>query len=392
MIKRLLITCEFPPITGGQGSYLKNLWSNLDPAENILLVPSVCKSTIKSAAESRFAFMPVSIGETWPLRLLRIKVLFFSMLMSCIKYEPGEIHAGQLIAGGICGLIIHFLFGIPYVIYCYGADLLEFSRYFWARPLIRSIFANSRRIITISRYTSGLIQHLYNPRTEIAIINPCVEDRFFVHDPALTENLRRRYALDNKKVVITIGRLVERKGHDTVIKALAILRKTVPAIHYLIVGDGPNRLFLENLAQSTGVSDVITFCGKATPDELPSYYRLGEIFIMVPRILQQKGDVEGFGIVYLEANAAGLPVVASRTGGIPDAVENGANGLIVNDPTDSAEIAAVLAELFSNDALRMTLSLTSEAWVKKFSPESQRKLWLEAIGCTAEFGLKSRAC
>lgn len=378
-MKRLFVTCEYPPIIGGQAAYLKNLWSDLDKNENVLLVPSICRSPNFLHPAMHIAYMSVPSGEGWLSRSARLTMLFLAMVRTCMTFRPQEIHAGQLVVGGACALLIRLLFNIPYCVYCYGADVLEFSRYPWARALVRAIFANSGRIITISAYTEGLIKDLYHPKTVISIINPCIEDRFFDHRPAPNEALRRRHGLGEKKVLLTISRLVERKGHDVVIKSLPFLRKAVPDIHYLIVGDGPCRARLEALAAETGVAGLVSFCGSVSKDELPDYYCLGNVFVMVPRMLDRKGDVEGFGIVYIEANALGLPVVASRCGGIVDAVEDNTNGLLVNDPTDAREVAAACEKVLLNDTLRRTLSTNARRWARKFSCESQRKKWREAV-------------
>lgn len=378
-MKRLFVTCEYPPIIGGQGAYLKNLWSDLDKDENVLLVPSVCFSRSKTNPAMRFAFMSVPRSERWLSRFVRLIMVFLAMVRQCSTFKPQEIHAGQLVVGGASALLIRLLFKIPYCVYCYGADVLEFSRYPWARLLVRAIFANSGRIITISGYTAGLIRDLYHPKAVISIVKPCIEDRFFEHRPLPDEGLRRRYGLEAGKVMLTVGRLVERKGHDIVIKSLPILREHVPGVHYLILGDGPYRARLEALVSESGVTGLVTFCGSVSWEELPDYYCLADVFVMVPRLLGRKGDVEGFGIVYIEANALGLPVVASRSGGIVDAVEDNTNGLLVNDPADVREVAAVCGKILLNDGLRQTLSANGVNWARKFSRQSQRKIWQEAV-------------
>jgi phosphatidylinositol alpha-1,6-mannosyltransferase len=383
-MKRLFVTCEYPPIAGGQGSYLKSLWSDLDPKENLLLVPLSCRETQPSArsagVQTHFAYMLVSTSERWLPRFARILSVLFSMVGCCIMFRPDEIHAGQLIAGGTCALLVRLVLGIPYCVYCHGADLLEFSRFSLARPIIRSIFANSKCIITNSTYTAGRIRERYAPSVPIAIISPCVDERFFAYDTAVLDNLCRRYHVEGRKILLTVARLVERKGHDVVIRSLPILLAKHPDIHYMIAGDGPYRRVLEALVNQCGVNGAVTFCGSIAPNELPSLYHCASAFVMVPRAIESKGDVEGFGIVYIEANASGLPVVASRSGGVPDAVEHGTNGLLVNDPTDVNEVAAVLDKMLSDEDLRLKLAGNAVAWARKFSREAQRKIWQEAIG------------
>jgi phosphatidyl-myo-inositol dimannoside synthase len=382
-MRRLYVTCEYPPITGGQGSYLKSLWNGLDPKENLLLVPSSCRDELEKLPDAgctRFAYMPVSTSEQWLPRFARIISVFFSILKWCILFRPREIHAGQLIAGGACALFMRLVFRIPYCVYCYGADVQEFSRYPLARPVIRLIFSNSRQIITICNYTSDFIRKQYGSSAPISIIHPCVDERFFSFNPRIIDDLGTRFSCEGRTILLTVGRLVERKGHDVVIRALPGLLARHPDVRYMIAGDGPYRGVLEALADECGVRDSVTFCGRIAPDELPSLYHCASVFVMVPRVIESKGDVEGFGIVYLEANASGVPVVASCSGGVPDAVEHETNGLLVDDPADVTEVAAALDRILSNEDLRLKLASNSVTWAGKFSREAQRKIWEETVG------------
>jgi phosphatidylinositol alpha-1,6-mannosyltransferase len=378
-MKRLLVTCEYPPTAGGQGTYLKSLWADLDPLENRLLVPAICRVAENTSSTTRFCFVRLPAGEGWAARIARLTLLALAMVRLSLAWRPAEIHVGQLIVGGGCALVIKTILRIPFVVHCHGSDLLEFSRYRWARPVIRRIFTQSHRIIANSLYTAGRIRELYGAGLPVVVVNPCVDDLFYTRNDSLAAGLREQFNLAAKRVVVTIGRLVERKGHDVVIKALAELMPVVPDLHYCIVGDGPYRAALEELVGLHGLSTRVTFCGAVPRPHLPSYYRLGELFVMVPRLLADRGDVEGFGIVFLEANAAGLPVIASRSGGIVDAVKDGFSGILIDDPLNSRALALALKRILGDDPLRQTLAGNAIAWAQQFSRDAQRKVWHDAI-------------
>jgi phosphatidyl-myo-inositol dimannoside synthase len=173
-----------------------------------------------------------------------------------------------------------------------------------------------------------------------------------------------------------VGRLVERKGHDTVLRALSLLKEQFPDLHYLIVGDGPYRTQLESITRSLQLTSRVIFFGKANPDDLPSLYRLGDLFVMITRPVEEKGDVEGFGIVYLEAAASGLPVVASKSGGVKDSVKENETGLLV-DAADSPEAAAqAIARLFTDKALHERMAIAAVEHAKGFTWEKQRERWI----------------
>jgi phosphatidylinositol alpha-1,6-mannosyltransferase len=185
----------------------------------------------------------------------------------------------------------------------------------------------------------------------VVILHPgCDVIRFF---PKQVSQESRQKILGERakdRVILTVGGLVSRKGHDMVIRALPILREEVPDLTYLIVGDGPYREKLEELAKSLGVRDHVVFLGKVSEQDMPEMYALCDIFAMPSREQLDKCDVEGFGIVYLEANACGKPVIGGRTGGIPDAVIDGYTGFLV-DPNDPRDIARTIQSLLTDKEL-----------------------------------------
>jgi phosphatidylinositol alpha-1,6-mannosyltransferase len=147
---------------------------------------------------------------------------------------------------------------------------------------------------------------------------------------------------------------VERKGHATVIRALPDVLRVIPEAHYLIVGTGPVKEELEKLIIALGLEANVTFTGYVSDIELDSLFQLCELFVMVSREIPEKGDIEGFGIVYLEANLFRRPVIAARTGGVPDAVLHEETGLLV-EPNDPRETASAIIHLLKNPGLAQEL-------------------------------------
>ncbi len=163
---------------------------------------------------------------------------------------------------------------------------------------------------------------------------------------------------------LSVGNLVARKGHDMVIRGLRRLRQTVPEATYLIVGHGSYRVQLENLAKGLEVRDRVIFAGLAA-EELPNIYAISDVFVMPSREQLEECDVEGFGLVFLEASACAKPVVGGRSGGIPDAIVDGVTGLLVN-PHDPEDIANALARLLTNNHLAIRLGQQGRSWVIKY--------------------------
>jgi phosphatidylinositol alpha-1,6-mannosyltransferase len=214
----------------------------------------------------------------------------------------------------------------------------------------RRELAGAECILAGSRYTGDLVKGLGARGDRILVTRYGTDPERFRPLDALP--LRERLELGKRPVLLTIARLVPRKGIDSVLEALAAVRRAVPDLVYVVAGDGPDRERLVELARRLGVDESVRFVGAVEDAELPLWYSLGDVFVMPSR--SDPPDVEGFGIVYLEAAACERPVVAARAGGVPDAVADGVSGLLV-EPGDRDGLARALAELLSDPARRANL-------------------------------------
>jgi phosphatidylinositol alpha-1,6-mannosyltransferase len=169
--------------------------------------------------------------------------------------------------------------------------------------------------------------------------------RFENVDGEVVAEVRDRHRLQGRRVLLTVSRLVERKGHDMVIRALPAILDAAPDTIYLVVGGGPRAGFLRELAEETGVAASVVFCGAVPDGELAAYYTASDVFVMPSR--EVDGDVEGFGITFMEAAACGKPSVGGRTGGVAEAIVDGETGLLV-DPTSTDDIARAAISLLAD--------------------------------------------
>jgi len=250
------------------------------------------------------------------------------------------------------GYKIKINFGIPYVILGHALEITRPRIYLkgWRWKLYQKMLMNADLIVTPSEYTRQEVIKWEVPETKV-VKSPWGVDvsRFKLSDNHKVGKLRREFSLNGKKVVLTVGRLIERKGHDKVIEALPLVIKRVPQVHYLIVGTGPYKEILKSQVNRLNLNNYLTFVGYADERDLRLYYQLCDLFIMPCRIVEG-WDAEGFGLVFLEANACGKPVIGGRSGGVGDAIVNGETGLLVN-PTDEKEIAEAVIKLLSDDHL-----------------------------------------
>ena len=195
-------------------------------------------------------------------------------------------------------------------------------------------------------------------------------DHFYPQDAT---HLRSELGLVHKKVIVSVGRLVHRKGQDVLIEAMPTIIEQVPEAHLLMIGEGPYRSYLETRVKSLGIQESVTFIGRIQYADLPEYICVGDIFVMPSRSRLAGLEVEGLGIVYLEASACGLPVIAGNSGGAPDAVLHGETGLVV-DGTRKADVAAATVELLLDSKRSKAMGARGREWIIQ---EWRWEIWSE---------------
>lgn len=209
------------------------------------------------------------------------------------------------------------------------------------RVALRRIGADADVVTAVSRYTRRRIASAFGPRAALELLPPGVDCAAFHPDSVARTEIRRRHRLGDAPMVLCVSRLVARKGQDVLVRALSGIRRQVPGAILLLVGDGPRRAALHRLAGACGVGDAVVCTGAVPWSELPAYYAAGDVFAMPCRTRGHGLDVEGFGLVFLEAAATGLPVVVGDAGGARETVRPGETGELVNGDDVAAVTRAV---------------------------------------------------
>jgi len=242
---------------------------------------------------------------------------------------------------GFIGLWLRRL-GLPFVIYAHGNEILDaLDASEWQTPL--RALRRADCVLANSRFTLDLVHKAgVDPKRAVIVHPGCDVDRFRPLQPDETFRQRMLGPRWKDRILLTIG-LDSRKGHDMVIRALPSLLQTVPDVTYVIVGAGA-QTNLDHLARELKVRDRVIFTGLVSEEDMAAIYALCDLFVMPSREILAQHSVEGFGLVFLEANACGKPVVAGRSGGVTDAVVHGVTGLLVNPdhPEDIANTARIL--------------------------------------------------
>jgi len=234
-----------------------------------------------------------------------------------------------------------------------------------ARSALRRIGDGTDLLTYVSRYTRGRFASAFGPHAAMEHVPPGVDSDRFHPDPAARDELRRRYGLGQRPTVVCVSRLVPRKGQDMLIRALPEIRRRVDGAALVIVGGGPHLDTLRQLAAEHDVADHVVFTLGVPGAELAGHYALGDVFAMPCRTRGAGLDVEGLGIVFLEASATGIPVVAGASGGAPETVREGETGHVV-DGRDVAAIAGAVSGLLADPDAAARMGARGRDWVLQY--------------------------
>ncbi len=339
----LFVTQDFPPDVGGIQTYAAQLAPRLAEHAAALAVVAPRRPTAETVDEA--LPFPVYRLPARPDLLVGPALAALPVLARRHRVDVALHAQWPTVAAS---LLARQLTGYPRCIVCaaHGRELL-FNPMPPAldggyRALRRFIAARTDHFVPVSRYTAGLLHDLGVPDNRTTVLpNGTDPVRFAPQDASA---VREALGLAGRRVLLTVGRLVPRKGIDTTLRALPQIAEAVPDVAYVVVGDGPDRGRLDALARHLGVSDRVHFAGKIAGPELRRYYNACDVFVMPSR--EAVPDVEGFGIVFLEAGACTKPVIGARAGGVPDAVRDGETGLLV-PPRDAHALASAAMNLLT---------------------------------------------
>jgi phosphatidyl-myo-inositol dimannoside synthase len=373
--KCLLVTRAFPPVVGGSASVYGNL-ARCAAGAIVVLAPCSDSETEREfvgwrehdrAAGYRVYRMPLlrappgppgsRLRALWLLcsRDMPLMLRVFARVARIVRRERvAVVVIGEVVYGGWLAAPCRFLLRRKVVLYVHGEELTIDRRPVTIAQALRGLHLRlAHAIVTVSRFGQQALVERYGiaPGKIELITNGIDLDRFRPRpgDPLL----RQRYGLTGKRILLTVGRLSERKGIDRVIEALPAMLGRHPDLHYLVVGQGGYRAQLDRLVAARQLADHVTFVGSVSDGALLEHYAIADVFVMPHRELAS-GDTEGFGVVFLEANACGVPVVAGTAGGAPDAVQDAENGLSV-DGEDVNAIAQAVVRILEDAGLRERL-------------------------------------
>ncbi|MEU6930192.1 glycosyltransferase family 4 protein [Streptomyces sp. NPDC046385] len=365
MHKTLIVTNDFPPRPGGIQAFLHNMALRLDP-ERIVVYASTWKRSREgieatAAFDAEQPFTVVRDRTTMLLPTPRVTARATALLR---EHGCESVWFGAAAPLGLMAPALRRAGARRLVATTHGHEA-GWAQLPASRQLLRRIGEGTDTITYLGEYTRSRIAAALTPAAAGRMVQlpPGVDEKTFHPDSGGAE-VRERLGLSDRPVVVCVSRLVPRKGQDTLIQAMPEILRRVPDAVLLIVGGGPYEPELRKLAARTGVAASVRFTGAVPWAELPAHYGAGDVFAMPCRTRRGGLDVEGLGIVYLEASATGLPVVAGDSGGAPDAVLDGETGWVVRGgvPEESADR---IATLLLDPELRARMGERGRRWVEE---------------------------
>lgn len=350
MRKILLITLDFPPLLGGVASYYHNLMLNLHKIGfKIMVLTSPHPKGEKFDLKQPYKIVRRNLLASYfyPKWLL----MFPYILKAIFKFKPDVIWVGQILPVGLPVLILSRLFKIPYWVLTHGMDIKLPQKNKRKFKILKIVLKHSKRCIANSQFTKKELEKLAFPSSKISIIYPCPDQDIKIKEKEV-EKIKSHLKLRDKKIITSISRLVKRKGHYFIILALRKVMNQYPNLTYLIIGSGPEEDNLKDLVNKLNIKDKVYFLKAPEPYDIYPYLFLTDIFILAP--YEINGDIEGFGLSFLEANLFKKPVIATRTGGVAEAVIHYHTGILV-EPKNIDQLASALLKLLKDDKLAQKL-------------------------------------
>lgn len=343
--RHLLVTNDFPPKVGGIQNYLWELWRRLDPSlVSVMTTPYRGAAAFDAAQGFPITRSPEPWLGPWPWLLNRIRGQAARMDADLVLFDP---------AFPLGAIAPHL--GLPYGVVLHGAEVTIPGRLPFFSPFMARTLRAASLVVSAGHYALAEAERCAGRSLPAAVIPPGVDhERFQPLDPAGRERARRALGVGPDEILVSsVSRLVPRKGMDTLIKAVAEADRQRRGFRLIIGGSGREAESLSRLVRATGSPAVLT--GRLTDREVTELYAASDLMAMLCNERLGGLEQEGFGIVFLEAAAAGTPQIAGRSGGAHEAVRHGETGIIVDDPRSVDEAARALVQLADDPAERKAM-------------------------------------
>jgi phosphatidylinositol alpha-1,6-mannosyltransferase len=385
MKKTLIISLEFPPQVGGVATYVHDLADALDEKKVVVLAPSGIDEFTSAKEKSNWdlkqkykiirkkLLFPKFI---WPRWLILLWNVFW-----VVKKEKIEmVFVQHVLPVGYAAIFVKKFLKVPFLLFSHGTDLIAGTATPWKRKMVTIVSNHAEQIIFNSNSLQNrFLRVLTQFEKKSTVLYPCPEP-IFLQSPSTEEinSIKRRYALEGKQTMLSVSRLDEGKGFLHLIRYMPKILKECPNIVWLIIGSGPKKDVIIESIQKNNLQNIVRFIGEVPHDQLQPFFYISDMFVLLTH--PDEGREEGLGLVFLEASAVGLPIVAGRSGGVPEAVLDKKTGLVV-ETTNEKQVVDSVAKLLNDSEYARTLGNNAkDRMVRDFSWPKQIELlrpWIE---------------
>ncbi|PIT87824.1 MAG: hypothetical protein COU31_00645 [Candidatus Magasanikbacteria bacterium CG10_big_fil_rev_8_21_14_0_10_40_10] len=363
----LLISEKYPPVVGGTASFAANITRHW-PTERGNLFVLTAKD--KSKTKKEITSVKIYRGSFQPF------LFFFKLAYIILKEKITCLQTHEVVTVAWPVNLACFLFRLPARIIFHSRDFNRLKNSSYAKFKIKRLCKRTRAIFVNSYYLqSEFKRHFENLNIEPKVIYPCPSQIFFdKKDPDQISQLKKKLALEGKKIILTIASLSEGKGYPRLISCLPKILQKIPNLCWLIVGDGPKKADFIKMIQQNNLQNIIRYLGLMPQENLPIYYQLADLFVLLTH--PDNEAEEDWGTVFVEASASARPVLAGQVGGIEEAVVNLKTGLVVDISQPNA-IINTMTDLLTQTEFARSLGLAGQEWVKQnFAWDKEiLKLW-----------------
>lgn len=363
-VKTLLVSDVFPPKVGGSGRWFWEIYRRL-PRDfyRIAAGEDPRQGDFDQTHDLRVVRLPLTM-RSWGIASfegLRGYARAVHRLRRVVVAERiGMVHCGRCLPEGVMALALKLTTGVPYACYVHGEDIGTARSSREHRILVDRVLRAASFVIANSANTQGLLIDDWGvSRERIRLFHPGVDTGRFAPAPA-NRSVRAALGWGDRLVVLTVGRLQLRKGHDRMIEAIGAIRTRNPQVLYAIAGDGEERGALAEQVERAGLGEHVQFLGAVDDERLVQCYQQCDLFVLPNRSVGR--DIEGFGMVLLEAQACGKPVIAGASGGTGETMQIPETGLVI--PCEQSDVlAAVVGELLGDPGQRARMGAAAREWV-----------------------------
>ncbi len=364
MKKTLIITLEFPPHIGGVATYVHDVAHALDPEKTIILAPKV-PSDFKEEVQGEDRYQCIRKNLLFPRWLWpRWLKLCWLVWLICRKEKIELIMIHHILPAGYPAWLMRKFLKIPYLVFSHGTDIAAASRTKWKAFMAQKVALSSEQIVCNSdSLARRLLIRFPKLAGKVSVVYPCPQEIFINPvEPEKISELKQNLALQGKKVILSVARLVDGKGFPHLVRVMSEVVKINPTIVWIIIGTGPKLQQIITDVEKNNLQNIVRFIGDVPHDTMPPYFQAADLFILLTH--PDNGQEEGLGLVFLEAAAAGLAAIAGKSGGVEEAIRNGQTGLVFDVYRESKSIVESIVTLLRDTSYRQSLGKNAQQRIK----------------------------